>query len=92
VLTKAFRDTVLAGLTDQEIAETVGMEMKRRGRIGVMYFFPVEGGNGCFASVAGEHVLELSAAEQLAVFAVHAEKSIDETPIEPSATDEEHFA
>lgn len=66
---KILRDTMFAGLTDREIAEAIGMEIRRRGLVGCFYMIPMEGGPGVFSSSSpAETLCDMSVSEQLAAF------------------------
>ena len=73
----ALPKNVFDGLTDREIAEAVLTEMRSRGLFGCLFMLPSTGGASVFASSTPPGtVRDLSAAEQLAVFAqvaTHAE-------------------
>lgn len=75
-----FRDTVFAGFSDREIAEIVVVELRRRGLFGCLYAFPAAGGNGVFASsTPADLMTDLTASQQLAVFAEVASLAIKES-------------
>lgn len=65
-----FRDCVFAGISDRDMVETLIVEMRRRKLLGCVYLFPEAGGAGIFASsTPAGTMLELTAAQQLSVFA-----------------------
>lgn len=57
------RDTILAGLSNSEIAELVGMEMRRRDLIGCLFMTPVEGGTATLAYILSEAMLDMGVDE-----------------------------
>ena len=88
---KLLRDTVLAGFSEKQIAEVVGLELKRRGMIGVLYFFPNTGGNGTYVACAPSDLIEpeMPVSEQLALFAALATRCVKETSITPEDLDKQ---
>jgi len=88
---KLLRDTVLAGFSDKQIAEIIGLELRRRGMIGVLYFFPSAGGSGTFAACAPSTLIDpdMSASDQLTVFAACASCSLGEKQVSPDDLDKQ---
>lgn len=83
--------TMFAGLTDREIAEAVVSEMGRRKLLGCIFIFPNTGGASAFASsTPPDSISDLSAAEQLLIFAEVAAQAVTErrTPLLDYGVDE----
>ena len=73
------RDTLFAGLADRDIVEAVVCEMRRRELYGCVFFMPMATGPSVFGSSSPAGTLsDLTASQQLAVFAEVASKSIGE--------------
>jgi hypothetical protein len=70
---------MFAGITDREMVEAVAVEMRRRNLTGCIFVFPGTGGPSAFASSSPSGTLcDLTAAQQLAVFAGVATTAIAE--------------
>lgn len=73
------RDTMFAGLSDREIVEAFGREIRRRSLIGCVFVFPGAGGQGVFTSSTPPNTIShLSAAEQLSIFSEAAAQALSE--------------
>lgn len=84
------RDTMFAGLSDREMAEAVIREFSRRGLIGCIFAFPETGGASIYSSCTPvDTIRDYSAARQLAVFALVAEKALNETSHVVNVDDED---